>query len=172
MVCSWPKRSVHKQRSWDMSNAKALLVIAYGNSLRRDDGAGLAFAERLVAQWQSEGIALQHIALHQLTPELALIISDPAVERVLFVDTAENGKEKIILQPLLHGEASHLIGHHMTPESLLLYAERLYHHCPSAWLLTIPGSDFGFGEGFSERTAKHLGYAPVIAGALLRKMMA
>ncbi len=30
-----------------------VLVIGYGNELRRDDGAGLRLAERMVERWQA-----------------------------------------------------------------------------------------------------------------------
>jgi len=39
------------------------------------------------------------------------------------------------------------------PNVLPAYAKLLYGVCPQAWLITIPGYDLGFGEGFSEGTA-------------------
>lgn len=141
-----------------------LLLIAYGNSLRRDDGAGLALAEQLAERWQQGGVLLRHLAQQQLTPELALDISAPTVTKVLFVDTSaeanvqgtcEDGRV-LQLTPIFADEPGRVVGHHLTPASLLLYAEQLYHHCPPAWLLTIPGRDFGFGEGFSTNTTAFL----------------
>ena len=148
-----------------MNNGQAgvLLLIAYGNSLRRDDGAGLALAEQLAALWQQAGIAVRHLATQQLTPEIALEISAPDVTHVVFVDTRSSNINTVKLQPLVPDEPGRRLGHHLTPESLLFYAGRLYNRCPPAWLLTIPGTDFGFGEEFSEKTAIHLRQTPLIA---------
>ncbi|MCB0124281.1 MAG: hydrogenase maturation protease, partial [Caldilineaceae bacterium] len=147
-----------------------LLLIAYGNSLRRDDGAGLVLAEQLAGLWQEEGVAIRHLALQQLAPELALEISSSEVAKVLFVDTACSDKEHVTLHPLTSQEPGRILGHQLTPESLLLYAQQLYGRCPPAWLLTIPGSDFGFGEGFSATTAKYLREASTNAWQLYRQL--
>jgi Ni,Fe-hydrogenase maturation factor len=47
-----------------------ILVIAYGNPLRRDDGAGVALAKKLVRYWQKRGITARLLVVTQLTPEL------------------------------------------------------------------------------------------------------
>ena len=38
-----------------------LLVIAYGNTLRRDDGAGIGLAGILVKQWLARGLGVRYI---------------------------------------------------------------------------------------------------------------
>ncbi len=38
-----------------------LLAIAYGNRLRRDDGAGIVLAERVVEIWRQSGVSVQLI---------------------------------------------------------------------------------------------------------------
>lgn len=134
-----------------------LLIIAYGNPLRRDDGAGLALGEKLGAALSVHGITVQQLAVHQLLPELALTIANPTLNAVLFVDTvADRAVNKIIVQPLTDALADVALGHHLSPQTLLLYAARLYGHCPPAWLVAIPGTDFGHGAGFSPRTAQLL----------------
>ncbi len=47
----------------------SLLLIACGNSLRRDDGAGLLLAEIIEREWQSKGIEVQRITVQQLLPD-------------------------------------------------------------------------------------------------------
>ena len=59
------------------------LVIGYGNTLRGDDGVGQRVAEEIVLL---ELPAVQAIARHQLTPELAEPISK--ARAVIFVDAA------------------------------------------------------------------------------------
>lgn len=134
-----------------------LLIIAYGNELRRDDGAGLVLAEKLGTMLAAHGIAVHQLAVHQLLPELALIIANPMLDGVLFVDTvADRAINKIIFHALTDTVADVALGHHLSPQTLLLYAARLYGYCPPAWLAAIPGTDFGHGAGFSPRTAQLL----------------
>ncbi|MEZ4615320.1 MAG: hypothetical protein R2867_07380 [Caldilineaceae bacterium] len=148
-----------------------LLLIAYGNPLRRDDGAGLALGAQLATAWQAVGIAVRHLALHQLTPEVALEVSAPDLYSVLFVDTTAEPLPDLQLVPLAPATADNALGHHLTPATLLLYAQHLYGHCPPAWLLTIPGVDFGFGEGLSATTTEQLTTAAAHAGDLLTTLL-
>ena len=54
-----------------MTDPGDLLIIGIGNSLRRDDGAGLVLARGLAETWQTAGHRVQLIETHQLVPELA-----------------------------------------------------------------------------------------------------
>lgn len=126
-----------------------VLVIGYGNSLRRDDGAGLFLAASLAERWLAAGLPVRHLALQQLVPELAEEIADPAVAAVLFVDAAAHDHPSVALTRVAADPASPSVGHHLQPAVLLLYAEHLFGRCPPAWLLTVPGRDFAMGEGLS-----------------------
>jgi hydrogenase maturation protease len=140
-----------------------LLLIAYGNTLRRDDGAGLALAAQLAQVWRRRGITIRHLALQQLMPELAMDLCQADVRAVVFVDTMSKAAAAIRLQSIAPAELGRVLGHHLTPETLLLYAQRLYGYYPPSWLMTIPGHDFGFGEGFSRETRRLLATAPIVA---------
>jgi hydrogenase maturation protease len=140
------------------------LVIGYGNSLRRDDGAGLFLAAALAERWLAAGLPVRHLAVHQLVPELAEEIARPEVAAVLFIDAAVAAPQAPQLGGASHGiarveplAASPSVGHHLDPALLLLYAERLLGHGPPAWLLTVPGQDFAFGEGFSPAVQAAIG---------------
>ena len=63
----------------------AILLLCYGNPLRRDDGVGWVIGERL-AEMLREDVADVRV-LHQLTPELAEPISRAGA--VIFIDAAE-----------------------------------------------------------------------------------
>ena len=144
-----------------------LLIIACGNSLRRDDGAGLLMAERLEQACQALGLTVKRISVHQLTPELAVDIADQAVRAVVFVDTQPGQPgDSPALFPLTPDTASPSVGHHLTPAVLLLYAQQLYHHCPPAWQITVPGVDFDHGETLSQTAADSLSHAPALAQQL------
>lgn len=134
-----------------------LLFIAYGNTLRRDDGAGLALAEKLLPLLRNQGLQIELITIQQLTPELALDIANPKLDGVCFFDTAtEPHPQAIQVQRVGSSEGTPVLGHHLIPSALLLYAKQLFGVCPPTWLVTIPGYDFALGEGFSPATASYL----------------
>ena len=131
-----------------------ILLIAYGNPLRQDDGAGLRLAERMARRWQEAGTPLRHLAVQQLTPELAVEIAERGVAAVVFVDarTAAGLADAVEITPLTPPEAATpSLGHHFQPGVLLAYAALLLEGrpAPPAWLVTVPGVAFGHGEGLS-----------------------
>ena len=143
-----------------------ILIIAYGNSLRRDDGAGLILAQYLEEALRDRKLDVQRIAVHQLTPDLALSVAADAVAAVVFVDTrvATAGDVRLDLrvQPLGAEECAQSLGHHVGPAVVLTYARLLYDKSPPAWLLTAPGVDFDHGEGLSEEARRALDTLPAI----------
>lgn len=149
-------------------SASHILVLACGNSLRRDDGAGLLLAAQLVRQWRSARVAVRHVSVHQWTPELAAEIAAPETTAVIFVDAAVCPDTSTIhVQPVQATATSHNLGHHLTPATLLLYARDLYNRQPPARLVTIPGADFALGEEISLPVRQLLDTAPRVAQALL-----
>ena len=123
------------------------LVIGIGNRLRGDDGIGPSIVEGLPAQ---TGVTCR--VVHQLTPELVMQLAE--VDRVLFVDAAISGEAPRIeaVCPRPHSG----LGHAMTPAALMDLARTICHKTPKAWLLTVPGIDFEFGERFSPVATAHL----------------
>ncbi len=139
-----------------------ILLIGYGNTLRRDDGAGPALA-RMVAE---RGVRddLRVITAHQLVPELAEELAAPGVNAVLFMDAcvgdmhAErgNGCHRVEIREVAATATSAPFGHNFSPSALLAYAKLLSGTSPPAWLVSVPAYDFGFGEEFSDRTGRML----------------
>lgn len=136
-----------------MPEAPCLLVIGYGNSLRRDDGAGLLLAELLADIWESQGRPVRLLLAHQLGPEIALDIAEPDVSTVLFVDAAAQALPQAELTPVAVTPKSQSLTHQLSPETLLLYAARLFNRHPQGWLLRVGGHDFAHGESLSPATA-------------------
>jgi hydrogenase maturation protease len=120
-----------------------LLVIGYGNELRRDDGVGPKVAT-VVAEWNLP--AIHAIACHQLTPELTDPIASSA--RVVFVDAAF-GSGPVQIREIEPTQNSQVITHATDPRSLLALAKQAFGHCPPALWLTIPVEDIDFGEQLS-----------------------
>jgi hydrogenase maturation protease len=143
----------------------AILIVGIGNTLRRDDGAGWLFAERLADELckVEERVCLEKV--HQLTPELAIEVVDLGATAIVFVD-ASIAVQSTTLTPLTDDNPSTSITHSLTPAALLLMVRRLYAVESAGWLVQVPAEDFDHGEGLSELAQRGLTAAPAIATAL------
>ena len=121
-----------------------LLVIGYGNTLRRDDGVGPKVADA-VAELALPGV--RALAYPLLTPELADPVSRARV--VVFVDAAVDAPREVQLRKLAPADTSQIMAHAASPATLLALARDVFGHAPEAWLLTIPVEDLGIGEELS-----------------------
>ena len=147
-----------------------LLIIGYGNPLRGDDAVGWLAAERLQELVQSPvqdpevshtRIAVEVLAVHQLTPELMDPIS--RADRVIFMDAAADGDPGTIhrrkLMPAKVGQAAMAAAsftHQADPAALLAGARSLFGHAPQAWLVTVTGANFELTDELSVPVAKAL----------------
>lgn len=165
----------------DIGKQGQVLVIGYGNTLRRDDGAGVALAQRLVMVGRARGWPLSLLLITQLAPEVAAEIAQETVKAVVFVDTAFAklnvlDGEYVVERPTIEvrrvdvDTASPSLGHHLDPAALLTYVHLLYGRDVPAWLVTVPGSDFDHGEGFSPEVYALLDKAPEVAERLYTKI--
>ena len=121
-----------------------LLVIGFGNTLRRDDGVGVKVAEA-VAELGLAGVTV--ITRHQLVPELAEPISQAGT--VIFVDAVANTFAPVELRQVEPAAAAQILAHAADPGTLLALAREIFNRHPAAWTVAIPGEDFNFGEGLS-----------------------
>jgi hydrogenase maturation protease len=128
-------------------------IVGYGNRQRRDDGIGPHVVEGLKG-------ALQHrkdvhlLALPELRSDLVEVLRE--ADRLVFIDATidnlEDGRKWCRLRPDL-GKLPYLT-HHVDPAFLLGLMETLYSRAACAWMVSIHGSDFGFGEGLSPAAAR------------------
>jgi len=142
--------------------ATRVLIVAYGNPLRCDDGVAWRAADALEDKFPESEVEI--IRLHQLTPEVADSVRDRAL--VLFLDAAciddvknsrageirvrEMPNEEIRKHP--SGQFSHVY----SPAKVLDLARELYHVTPNAFVLTVAGEDFGHGDCLSTPVANSL----------------
>jgi len=121
-----------------------LLVIGYGNSLRRDDGVGPRVAEA-IEDLHLPGV--RTLVCPLLSPEHA----DPIARarRVIFVDAAVDRIDGVHLRKLEAGETSQLMAHAADPRTMLALARDVFGRTPEAWWLTIPAIHLGFGTDYS-----------------------
>jgi hydrogenase maturation protease len=141
------------------------LIIGYGNFDRQDDGVAwhvLAEVARRLGcavplspeeEFPLNDGAPDFIFELQLTPELADTIA--LYERVCFVDAHTGAVPQDVNVSAITAEfqASPLT-HHLTPQSLLTFAQTLYHARPEAILVSVRGYQFGFERELSPLTAQ------------------
>ena len=142
----------------------AALVVGIGNPLRQDDGLGWQVVEQLSALL---GAAVETAACQQLTPELAERISGWPL--VVFVDARQGGRpgqvRRRVLQPARDDEAA--FSHQLEPSALLAWSAALYGAAPKAYLVTVDGGAFGYGQALSPAVAAALPEVTRLIAALL-----
>lgn len=128
-----------------------MLIIGFGNSHRRDDGIGLKVVDDLKIHFG--GIDnVSTISLRQLGPELVEDLVESSC--VIFVDADQRRLPGGILWSRIlpvTGMTSDI--HSLTAGELLGLTKLLYKRCPPAWMVSVEGSDFGFGEALSVEAA-------------------
>ncbi len=151
------------------SRTASILVIGYGNTLRRDDALGCLIAD-LVGRWQRPGV--RSLSLAQLTPELAAELA--AAETAVFVDArrcSPSSDPTVQVEPLSpRGEDGVSLVHALTPSVLLGLCKAAFGQCPGAWQVSVPGSDFAFGEGLSDLAGQAMGQAIGMIEPLLARV--
>jgi hydrogenase maturation protease len=121
------------------------MVIGYGNELRSDDAIGPKVANT-IESWHLSSV--QSLAVHQLTPELAANLA--TADLAIFVDACIDAEPfDVQVRSLLPSSRRILRAHTSDPQSLLGLTQLLYGHCPSAWLVTVPGVNFEIGDRLS-----------------------
>jgi hydrogenase maturation protease len=130
-----------------------VLIIAYGNPLRCDDGLSWRVAEALSQPDLPSDIAV--ITSYQLTPELAQAISQAST--VLFLDASRTGVPGDVLSVPLHPQpGSSAFSHDFSPQSLLAIARELYGRSAEAFLISVSGECFDHGDTLSPTVIESL----------------
>jgi len=125
---------------------RSVLVIGYGNSLRGDDGVGVAAAEQLNETLQNSPVRVR--ACQQLTPELASEISE--ADRVIIIDAAKGATPgQIAVNKIEPNDDGSTFTHELRPSTLLACAQELYGKHPVTYLVSITGYSFDFSDELS-----------------------
>jgi hydrogenase maturation protease len=136
----------------------AVLIIAYGNPMRCDDGIAWRAADTLAAKISESEVEI--LRLHQLTPELADTVRN--FETVIFVDAAscaapQDKPGMIRLEEIRGGTREPArFSHVLSPKKILDLALQLYGANPRAFVVTVTGEDFGHGDSLSATVASAL----------------
>ena len=132
----------------EKSELHSIWIVGYGNPHRKDDGIGPYVVEQL-SHDLGDGPGIGLLSLHQLDPVLAEEVQ--AAEVLILVDATveplERGLQWTRVQPTQ--DLSACDTHHLQPGGLAGLLESLYQRSPAMWVVSVQGSDFGFGEGLS-----------------------
>ncbi|GMV96300.1 MAG: hydrogenase maturation protease [Phycisphaerae bacterium] len=132
-------------------------IIAWGNRGRSDDGVALVLAERLAARFAGDpGVEVQQY--HQLGPEVADDLGRCRLAVFLDAHVREDWDD-VVVEPVRPSAGAAVFAHHFPPPLLLALARSINLRVPPAWLVSIRGRCFEFGDGLSERTAGGLARA-------------
>lgn len=125
-----------------------ILIVAYGNPLRCDDGAAWRSADALEGKFSEDEVEI--LRLHQLGPELAETIGRFAT--VIFIDAAAAEGQTMPgqiqvkeLTPQAPADASGFT-HVISPQTIFALATTLYRAKPKAFLVTVTAASFDHGE--------------------------
>ena len=127
-----------------------VLVVGYGNALRTDDGLGWHVAERLADDPRLAGATV--LRRHQLTPELALDISEATL--LVLVDASHGPPAGTIsVERLEPGGDTATSGttwsHHLTPATLIALARELYGRAPDVFVVGCGVASVEMGDELS-----------------------
>ena len=134
---------------------KKILLYAYGNPGRGDDGLGNAFIER-IDQWIKEK-NLQSISTdssYQLNIEDAASIANFDV--VVFVDASKANIDSYSFSKVQPEPQQTFTTHSVSPSTLVLLCQELYNKLPLVYLLQVKGFRWEFGEQLSEKALENL----------------
>ncbi|MBF0552097.1 MAG: hydrogenase maturation protease [Deltaproteobacteria bacterium] len=143
----------------------AWAIVGYGNPQRRDDGLG-PYVVAQMRQTLGETDRVRFFDHQQLVPELVEDLSE--IDLVILVDATvdclDAGWHRKQIVPDCF-QAPPLMTHSVSPGFLLGLLGLLYRRYPPAWLVSIQGDDFGFGEGLSTaaKTRAHRVVSDLIA---------
>ena len=123
-----------------------ILLIAIGNSGRRDDGLGWEFADRVS---RSCGSLIDCEYRYQLQIEDAVMVS--RYDTVIFADASHTElKEGFEVKPCLAAPHYFFSSHMQSPETILYLARELYNKSPETYTMAIAGHDWGLGKGLGK----------------------
>jgi len=136
-----------------MSHASdRILVLAYGNPGRQDDGLGPALGEAL-AELDLPGVTVETDLQLQLEDATAIAEHD----LVIFADATVSGPSPYTFRPVRPGGTLSFTTHSVSPAALLTLAREHFEAEPAGWVLAVRGYEFdGFGDGLSEKAAANL----------------
>ncbi|HEX4786261.1 MAG TPA: hydrogenase maturation protease [Candidatus Sulfotelmatobacter sp.] len=145
-----------------------IVVIAYGNPTRSDDGIAWHAAAALEGKFSTSDVEI--VCTHQLAPELAETISRCAA--AIFVDAAGNGSPgEIRARQIGLPQGPVRFWHQLSPDTVVALARNLFGVEPHAFSVTLAGACFDHGESLSPAAAAALPALVARVAALIQQFL-
>ena len=124
-----------------------ILVVGYGNTLRRDDGLGQVAVQRIESLVQDDEVKV--MVVHQMGIELAEDLRD--ADLVILIDAHVGDAPGTLKETEVVPDNASLesFSHHLNPGVLMGCVEALYGTHPETVIYSIAADSFDFGEGLS-----------------------
>lgn len=119
-----------------------ILIVGYGNPLRRDDGVGWRAADILDSHTPALPADIRR--LHQLTPELSFSVG--AADLAIFLDAAHHEACGSVTTSTIRPSPSSAWTHILRPDHLFALVMKAYGRVPQGVLITGGVKDFSLGE--------------------------
>ncbi len=127
-----------------------LVVLAWGNDGRGDDGLGPAFVARAEALPDPRGVRTTFVADYQLQPEHAVDLNGS--DLALFVDASRTAAAPFDFRRVEAARTATFTTHGLAPGVVLAAFDATFGRPPPpAFELAIPGEAFELGEPLRER---------------------
>jgi hydrogenase maturation protease len=137
------------------TSSKKILLHAFGNSGRGDDGLGNEFISR-IEQWIEKNNlhSIDTESSFQLNIEHAAGMADHDI--VIFVDASKADIPSYSFDQVFSKSQYSFTSHSISPSILLSVCKELYDSSPLVYLLQIKGYQWEFGAGLSTKASKNL----------------
>lgn len=139
----------------------SVVVLAWGNEARGDDGIGPALAAHLAANWPSIALVVDD----QLQLEHALDLSDRSL--ALFIDAGHGTPAPYSFYETTARSGLTHTSHALTPEAVLDVAARIGITAPRSFVLCVRGERWGLGDALSAEAEARLEAARGLVDRLL-----
>lgn len=144
-----------------------VLILAYGNLLRSDDGVAWHVADLLRKKLSSDEAKI--VCVHQLMPELAEAMS--RASGTIFIDARADGKPGEIFQARVFQRAECIYDTHVfTPAHLMALSNALYGNGSDVYEVSVSGESFTHGEELSDRLKSALPQMVGIVNGIVRQI--
>lgn len=139
-----------------MEEPKRILIYAYGNPGRQDDGLGNRLVEEMGKYTGENNLCNVELeSNYQLNIEDALKISEK--DFVIFVDASTEKIKDIHFSTVNPSESrTEITTHAASPAFILALCEKLFNKHPETYLLQIRGYEWELREELSEKAEKNL----------------
>ncbi len=134
---------------------KKILLHAYGNSGRGDDGVGNEFIHR-IGEWivKNDIHSIDTESSFQLNIEHAAAMADHDI--VVFIDTTKANISSYSFSQIFPESQHSFTSHSISPSVVLSVCTELYNHSPVVYFLQIKGYQWEFGAGLSVQAKVNL----------------